>query len=222
MDAVLKAALASIEQGLPSALVSPVMTSGSLPMGRYARMLVFANGSSKGTAGGGRMEAEAQMVALNAIETNTAQLLRISLTAQDALADGLLCGGEATFLIEPLEHKDLPELTEISRLAKKREMGLEVVHFAMGKVSRLVVGYGGRSVGSLNNMGLDEAVLNEAQRLMDEDVQESMEVEVGGVKNFIYLRPIRVCPVPWDVLLGGHICKVAGGCDADRKTLDKL
>ena len=63
MQELIGTVLRTIAEGRAAALVTPVATAGSLPTGRNARMLVFADGASLGTVGGGRLEAEAQQAA---------------------------------------------------------------------------------------------------------------------------------------------------------------
>lgn len=54
---VIKELSRAIDEGRPAALVTVVSADGSTPRGAGAKMLVFADGSIRGTVGGGAVEA---------------------------------------------------------------------------------------------------------------------------------------------------------------------
>lgn len=64
------------------------------------KMLVYENGESSGTIGGGVLEATARADALKAIKSNTTLCQSYDLTS-DASEKGMSCGGKATVMIEP-------------------------------------------------------------------------------------------------------------------------
>jgi xanthine dehydrogenase accessory factor len=102
-EAVFAAALRALEQGEDAALVTIVSTQGSTPQRVGARMLVFADGRSVGTIGGGCYENDAAGKARESLRTRKAGIARYDLS--DALAEenGLICGGRMEVFIEPLE-----------------------------------------------------------------------------------------------------------------------
>jgi xanthine dehydrogenase accessory factor len=102
-EAVFAAALRALERGEDAALVTIVSTQGSTPQRVGARMLVFADGRSVGTIGGGCYENDAAGRAREAIRTRKAGVARYDLS--DALAEesGLICGGRMEVFIEPLD-----------------------------------------------------------------------------------------------------------------------
>jgi xanthine dehydrogenase accessory factor len=102
-EKVFAAALKSLEQGEDAALVTIVSTQGSTPQRVGARMLVFADGRTVGTIGGGCYENDAAGKARESLRTRTAGLARYDLS--DALAEenGLICGGRMDVFIEPLD-----------------------------------------------------------------------------------------------------------------------
>jgi xanthine dehydrogenase accessory factor len=100
---VLEAALRAIERDEGAALVTVVSTEGATPQKAGAKMVVYADGRSVGTIGGGCVEAELTWRARQAIESRKVQLAGFELTPEQAGDDGLVCGGRMQVLIEPLE-----------------------------------------------------------------------------------------------------------------------
>ncbi|MFH1466248.1 MAG: XdhC family protein [Pseudomonadota bacterium] len=94
---ILKAAIAAVDAGRPCALVTVVGTRGSSPREAGSRMLVFADGSSQGTVGGGAVEHAAIQQAREVIEAGTPRRL-----APDLASLGMACGGAMDLFIEPL------------------------------------------------------------------------------------------------------------------------
>ena len=206
MDEVLKEVLSAISEGETAALVTPVATAGSLPTGRNARMLVRADGSSVGTVGGGRMEAEVQQVAGEVIRELLPRLIHFSLTAQDALEDGLLCGGEASFYVEPVLPGTAREtFQEILRLVKEKTPGLEAVRLSeAGPVQRLVVGKDSPSVGTLGSKALDREISERVVEAAQEDLSETVEVGTDGEQASVFLNVLLPRPTVY-IFGGGHV-----------------
>ena len=102
-EAVFTAVTRALERGDAAALVTIIATSGSTPQRVGAKMLVYADGRTVGTIGGGCYENDAAGKAREAIRTRTAGVVRYDLS--DALAGdhGLICGGRMDVFIEPLD-----------------------------------------------------------------------------------------------------------------------
>lgn len=100
---IFRAALAALEQGRDAALVTIVKTGGSTPQRVGAKMLVYADGETLGTIGGGCYESDAALKAREALRTRRAQLVRYELNDDMAAESGLICGGQMEVYIEPLE-----------------------------------------------------------------------------------------------------------------------
>ncbi len=100
MTDALEAAHDARAAGRACALCSVVRTSGSTPRKAGAKMVVFADGSSVDTIGGGRVEKAVidEAVALLASASDGPRLLRYHLTRQLAMC----CGGEMDIFVEPL------------------------------------------------------------------------------------------------------------------------
>jgi xanthine dehydrogenase accessory factor len=100
---VLKAVADALEQGEEAALVTIVSARGSTPQRVGAKMLVFADGRTIGTIGGGCYEHDAFWKAREALRTRRPQLVHYELTDDFAEETGLACGGQMDVFIEPLE-----------------------------------------------------------------------------------------------------------------------
>jgi len=85
------------KEGEPFALATVVESTGSSPRKAGAKMLVRRDGTTAGTVGGGRVEAEAIAAAVASMETGETLLLPFRLTPEN----GFVCGGSMTVYIEP-------------------------------------------------------------------------------------------------------------------------
>lgn len=98
----------ALERGESAALVTIVSTTGSTPQRVGAKMLVFGDGRMVGTIGGGCYENDAFGKAREAIQNRRPQLVHYELDDDFAQETGLICGGQMSVYIEPIEPS--PEL----------------------------------------------------------------------------------------------------------------
>ena len=99
---VLSAAVDALRRGEAVALVTIVRAKGSTPQRTGAKMLVFADGRTLGTIGGGCYENEALWKARDALTTGRSALLHFELNDDFAQENGLVCGGQMDIHIDPL------------------------------------------------------------------------------------------------------------------------
>ena len=97
------AVVQALERGDAAALVTIVATRGSTPQRVGAKMLVWDDGRSVGTIGGGCYENDAAGKAREIIRTRKAQVVRYDLSDDVAEEQGLICGGQMEVFIEPLD-----------------------------------------------------------------------------------------------------------------------
>ena len=103
------AALAeALQQGEEVALVTIVASTGSTPQRVGAKMLVYADGRTVGTIGGGCYENDAFWKAREAIKSRRPLVLKFELNDDFAQETGLVCGGQMEVFVEPVEPS--PEL----------------------------------------------------------------------------------------------------------------
>jgi len=121
---VLTELVKALERGEEVALVTIVAAQGSTPQRVGAKMIVFADGRTAGTIGGGCYENDAFWKAKEALQARKPRLVRYDLTDDFAEESGLICGGQMTVYIEPVE--PAPQLyiigaghvgTELARVA---------------------------------------------------------------------------------------------------------
>lgn len=99
-----------------------VETRGSTPQKPGAAMLVLADGSQRGTLGGGCVEAEVKRRALAILAEGRAEIAAFSLDSDYGWDDGLICGGRMQILIDPLRNP-LSPTDYYSQLARAWQTG---------------------------------------------------------------------------------------------------
>jgi xanthine dehydrogenase accessory factor len=98
------AALAeALQRGEEVALVTITSSTGSTPQRVGAKMLVYADGRTVGTIGGGCYENDAFWKAREAIKARKPANVKYELTDDFAEESGLSCGGQMEVFIEPVE-----------------------------------------------------------------------------------------------------------------------
>jgi xanthine dehydrogenase accessory factor len=133
LEEVLTAAQEALARGETVALVTIVRAQGSTPQRVGAKMLVFADGRTVGTIGGGCYESEAFWKAREAIGTGRPALVRFDLNDDLAGESGLICGGQMDVFIEPLSPS--PHLY----IAGGGHVGVELARAAAGVGFRIHV-----------------------------------------------------------------------------------
>ncbi|MBA3297727.1 MAG: XdhC family protein [Acidobacteria bacterium] len=101
-EEVLTAAADALKRGEPAALVTVVRAQGSTPQRAGAKMLVYADGRTIGTIGGGCYESDAINQARGAIQSARPALLHFELNDDFAQENGLICGGRMDVHVDPL------------------------------------------------------------------------------------------------------------------------
>jgi xanthine dehydrogenase accessory factor len=93
----------ALTRGEDVALVTIVSSTGSTPQRVGAKMLVYADGRTVGTIGGGCYENDAFWKAREAITARKPVTLSFELNDDFAQESGLVCGGQMEVFIEPVE-----------------------------------------------------------------------------------------------------------------------
>src|SRR5947209_6560201 len=88
-DELLDELVAARRSRTPCALVTIAATRGSVPRAAGSKMLIYMDGATSGTIGGGKFEALVADEARRAMHENAPESF------------GAICGGEVTVLIEP-------------------------------------------------------------------------------------------------------------------------
>ena len=131
---VLTELVKALERGDEVALVTIVAAQGSTPQRVGAKMVVYPDGRTVGTIGGGCYENDALGKAREALLSRKPKLVKYDLTDDFAQESGLICGGQMTVYIEPVE--PAPQLYiigaghvghELATAAKRVGFGIHVL-----------------------------------------------------------------------------------------------
>ena len=125
---VLTELVKALERGEDVALVTIVAAQGSTPQRVGAKMIVFPDGRTVGTIGGGCYENDAFWKAKEALQSRKPQLVKYDLTDDFAQESGLICGGQMTVYIEPVE--PAPQLYIIGAGHVGHQLGMSRVRSA--------------------------------------------------------------------------------------------
>ena len=102
-EEVFRAVYEVLERSESAALVTIIATEGSTPQRVGAKMLVYADGRTVGTIGGGCYENDAFGKARRSLDTRKPLVVKYELADDFAEESGLICGGQMEVYIEPLE-----------------------------------------------------------------------------------------------------------------------
>jgi xanthine dehydrogenase accessory factor len=91
---------AALARGEPVAVITVIDTAGSAPRELGAKMLVYADGSTDGTVGGGTLEARAIQEAIVALATGQPRKVRYNLGYSGPRSIGMFCGGEVEVFVD--------------------------------------------------------------------------------------------------------------------------
>jgi xanthine dehydrogenase accessory factor len=98
---LLEALLTARNQRRPCVVATVVETTGSIPRAAGAKMLVYDDGQTLGTVGGGKFESLVIEDAKTALREKSPLLKTYPLHEGDVNSFGAICGGSVTVLIEP-------------------------------------------------------------------------------------------------------------------------
>ncbi len=88
------------EAGEDAAVATVITVAGSTPREEGAKMLIYADGRTTGTVGGGNIEKQVTQEALEVIRTGQAKKLEYRLNPKGEV--GMICGGDTEVFIEPV------------------------------------------------------------------------------------------------------------------------
>ena len=84
------------------ALGTIVLKKGSAPRGVGSKILIYEDGSIKGTIGGGCVESDVILKAIDYSKNNQSELLTLGLIAEASAEEGMACGGVVKVWLEAL------------------------------------------------------------------------------------------------------------------------
>lgn len=95
-------AVAARRSGERAALATVTHTRGHSPRGIGAKMLIFRDGRTLGTVGGGCGESEVRRRAFDVIDSGVPEMYVVDLMDDPAAGQGEICGGKMDVFIEPI------------------------------------------------------------------------------------------------------------------------
>lgn len=95
-----------LEAGNDLVLVTIIADSGSAPRGAGARMWVLPDGTSHGTIGGGNVEYQAYLKALELLKKKESTTVGYNLGMQDTANIGMVCGGQVVVYFQYISHEN--------------------------------------------------------------------------------------------------------------------
>jgi xanthine dehydrogenase accessory factor len=158
---------AALDQGRDCVYCAVAETRGSTPQKAGAVMLVFPDGSQRGTLGGGCVEAEVRQRALAVLHQGggRAEVLTFCLDDNYGWDDGLICGGRMTVLADPLPGRAADYYRRFRDLVEKgtgcTEAAVLAADAGVPVGSRYLFDAGGRPVAQLADQPPPEAVVRQ-------------------------------------------------------------
>lgn len=113
MKELTKRLIKALENGEQAVLCTILASSGSSPRGAGARMAVFADGSTVGTVGGGKVELLAAQEALEVLRGAKTRVRAFCLAPEQVASIGMICGGNVTIYYQLLTAQELPKLQKM-------------------------------------------------------------------------------------------------------------
>ena len=193
-----------LAQGKKVTLVTVIQQSGSAPRKSGAQMVMREDGSSVGSVGGGRLEADCLSAARRVTAEGAAQVMGFHLTGTEVAETDMLCGGDAEIFIEPLA----PGLRDLyANLLEIQKRGGEAVLATVISAEPVREGMGGKGLvisdgRAIGPLALDREFLTAAQEVMRE--KKVRLIPYHGER--LYLEPVFPEPVLY-IFGAGHISR---------------
>lgn len=139
MKKMTQAMISAIERGEKVVLCTILASSGSSPRGAGARMAVFADGTTLGTVGGGKVEYLASQEALEILQTGKTRLRSFCLAPEQVQSIGMICGGNVTIYYQLLTQSELATLQKMYAALCSDENSWLYLEIAEGMVQKFCI-----------------------------------------------------------------------------------
>jgi xanthine dehydrogenase accessory factor len=116
--------LDAIDAGRPFALAVVMKSSGSVPREAGTKALIDADGTIRGTIGGGLLESEAQRIAIESLRTKTPAIFDFRFAGANAQLNDPVCGGTMRVLIDPDVARHRPGYAAAADAVHRRQRGV--------------------------------------------------------------------------------------------------
>jgi xanthine dehydrogenase accessory factor len=204
-----------------AALATIIRTAGSTPRNVGAQMLVFPDGRTVGTIGGGCGEAEVKRAALMSLDSGKHCIHRVSLDSTVAADEGMVCGGNMDVFIETI--RDLAPFQRIADYWQKKETIVSLT--IVGSNKEEIIGQ--RFFFDLEGKGnwpgplLPAQVEEQARRGLSRLVDLHWPEGGGEVKVFVHpLLPVANLLILGAGYVGQALARLAGELDFKITVVD--
>ncbi|MDR0890244.1 MAG: xanthine dehydrogenase accessory protein XdhC [Oscillospiraceae bacterium] len=116
MKQLFAAMIDALEAGERVVLCSILASSGSAPRGAGAKMAVFADGTTRGTIGGGAVERTATLDAMQILQSGGEKLQAFTLSPNQVNDIGMICGGAVTVYFQCFLPEDAAARRTLERI----------------------------------------------------------------------------------------------------------
>ena len=211
MEDIYSELVKALEKEEKMALATLISRVGSAPRAVGAKYLIKADGTSVGSIGGGCVEAEVWQEAQKVMAKREGKILRFELTSEQLAEGGLICGGNISIFLEPLDGEFLNIYKEVARIRQKGGAAILATlvsvddAFYRGEGSKALMKTSGEKIGSLwNGLELEQKILSEAGSILREKRPRVLTFGSKDRKMEVLLEPIFSEPTIY-LFGGGHI-----------------
>lgn len=213
----LKKGLQEIADGKSvAALVTIIRVKGSTPRKPGAKMLVFADGRTYGTIGGGCGEAEIRQQALHVLDNRTSKWYTLNMTNDTAEDEGMVCGGIMEVFIEYLNEAQAEYWRLCLEVVKSKESFVMFTlvqapnpdqvgrKFLLTRTAQPIGGLGDTSLDLTAKELFDGIWTENRPRLVNLEHEGHVQEDKTGFTYQLFVEKITA-PIELLVLGGGHI-----------------
>lgn len=202
MDAEVLRELQVFDPGKQKGVLATIVnTKGSTPRGIGVSMLIYNDGRTVGTIGGGCAEAEIKQAALIAMDDGRLRLQHADLTGDIAEDEGMVCGGIMDVAIEPI--KDATYFQSLAHFLAQGEGGYLYSSLVLSGDEDLV---GKRALydGEGTLLAGEESILPEPALSWFQDEPHIITAKNKGQEIRIFVQPLSP-PLKLLILGAGHV-----------------
>jgi xanthine dehydrogenase accessory factor len=196
-----------------------VATWRSAPRQPGASMLVGPEGEAVGSVSGGCVEGAVYELAQEVVESGTPALQRYGVSDEDAYAVGLTCGGILDVWVETVSRATFPELGDVAadiEAGRPVAVATVVEHPDPARLGRRLIVRAEDDLsprhGSLGSARLDDAVADDARRLLATGHSETLTYGPDGERRCEGMRVFVDGPAPAPRMLVFGAIDFAAAC----------
>jgi xanthine dehydrogenase accessory factor len=191
------------DSGRSFAVLLVLKTEGSTPRREGVRAIVDETGRIRGTIGGGAVEAEAQRLAVESIQSGQPVVFDFELEGAEAADTEPICGGRMRILVDPTAANDRAAYAEAVEALEQRKRGVLLTRVHLSDKTNVTVQWMPEAeipgaAGLPGAQAIGDCLARQSPRLFVE------EVRITATRVEVLVEPL--IPNPLLVIVGGgHI-----------------